>query len=334
MQICLVGDFSPNLDEGYKNTSHYLARELSVFNEVFCLDHKAVSVSSVLDAFKHISPQVIHAITRPTYQSLYFSKLLNLRWEKAKTVISALKPEGFFLNNHISFTQRILLSLAKPDLITVQTEVAERLFQEAGYRTYFWPNGVDTGRFSPASENEKQNLKIKYSIDLNKPVILHVGHLEVARNLAALEPLIIEGMQVVVAGSVYMGVHRQLIDDLKSKGFTIFEGYQPNVEELFRLADCYVFPLNPCASLSMPLSVLEAMSTNLPVVTRRFQGLVDNFCEGNGLYFADQADDILMRVRNALASQYQTNTRSMVERFSWTSLAQQIQDQYQKLVEI
>jgi hypothetical protein len=40
MQVCLIGDFSPNLDEGYKNVSHYLADELGTRLEIKRLDVK------------------------------------------------------------------------------------------------------------------------------------------------------------------------------------------------------------------------------------------------------------------------------------------------------
>jgi len=71
---------------------------------------------------------------------------------------------------------------------------------------------------------------------------------------------------------------------LKKYGFRIIDEYVPNIEEIYNLADCYVFPTfkrHNC--IDMPLSVMEAMACNIPVISTKFGGLPKIFKEGNGL---------------------------------------------------
>ena len=60
--------------------------------------------------------------------------------------------------------------------------------------------------------------------------------------------------------------------------------YITHLEEIYALSDCYVFPTTDRRyCVEMPLSVLEAMSCNLPMLTTRFGALPGVFEEASGL---------------------------------------------------
>jgi glycosyltransferase involved in cell wall biosynthesis len=179
---------------------------------------------------------------------------------------------------------------------------------------------------------EKRKLRIKYGLDVDQPVVLHVGHLEPDRNLTALTALPSAGMQVVVAGSLYMGIHEELITRLESAGLIILRGFQPHVEELYKLADCYIFPLPPGNSITMPLSVLEAMACNLPVITTRFSGLVQAFAQGNGIRYLESEENVLEVVHEVLRSGMPVLTRDLVIPYSWPAIAARLQAHYERLL--
>ena len=82
----------------------------------------------------------------------------------------------------------------------------------------------------------------------------------------------------------------------------------------------------------MPLSVLEAMACNLPVVATRFAGLVEAFPQGSGLELVADAREIPARVEAALGRQAQPATRELVLRFSWQSVTDVLQTHYDGLV--
>jgi glycosyltransferase involved in cell wall biosynthesis len=323
MQVCLIGDFSELLDEGYKNISHYLAKELETRLELKKLDNKEINSVSFWKTALILRPQIAHLLAQPTMSSLLFVILCRILWKDAKIVISALRPEQFFANRLMQLN-KFVLRLARPDLILVQSIYAKDKFEQLGCKTEILPNGVDIKRFSPVTRSEKSKLREKYDLDPARPVLLHVGHLEDARNLETLIPLVKDRIQIVIAGSLYMGVNQTLIERLERSGLRILKGYQAHVEELYQLSDCYVFPLEPGNSLSMPLSVLEAMACNLPVVSTRFKGLETAFCEGNGLKFINSPDDVAPAIGEMLNFSKRIQTRDQVQSFSWNKIASRL----------
>lgn len=331
MKICLIGDFSQNFDEGFKNTSHSLARALEARHEVVRLNVKQVRGAAFWRAAGRARPDIIHTLAQPTEQSLVLTRLLKARWGRARTVLSALRAERYFAGG-AGPGRRALLRALRPDLVLAQSAAAERLFRSAGCATAQLPNGVDLQRFTPAGPARKAELRAKYGITPDRPVVLHVGHLEAARNLTALEGLLAKGIQVVVAGSLYMGTNHGLIARLEGAGFRLFKGYQPQIEELYQLADGYVFPARPGDSITMPLSVLEAMACNLPVATTRFVGLEQAFRPGGGLCFIDDLNQVVARVEDALAAAATCRTRELVAHLSWQAVGERLQAHYARLV--
>ena len=222
--------------------------------------------------------------------------------------------------------------MAHPELILTQSESARTKFSEMGLDVRFLSNGVDLDRFSPVAVEKKTALRKKYALDPSRQIILSVGHLMAVRNFQALVPLIQTGCQVIIAGSVYMGDNPQLVSQLEDAGIRVYVGYQPHVEELYQLADCYVFPPEPGDSISMPLSVLEAMACNLPVISTRFPGLIDAFGENNNVVFVDNMDDIVQQVEGIISNEYSPGTRELVKSFSWDAIGEQLHSYYQSIL--
>jgi len=333
INICLIGDFSDNLDEGYKKMSTCLASGLEEENTVTRLNVKRLGTAKSWYSLLKARPQIVHTIAQPTHQSLVFTHLLGLAWPHARTIISALRPESYFAGGKVSRIQRWLVYLTRPNLVLVQYSEARELFEQLGCSVAQLPNGVDLERFRPVTEERRRQLRAQYGLDPDRPVVLHVGHLQATRNLMALSPLPGAGIQVVIAGSLYIGTDHDLTARLERAGVRVFKGYQTHVEELYMLADCYVFPPQPGDSLAMPLSVLEAMACNLRVITTRFSGLEYAFEEGSGFRFIDSTDAFLPYVQEALASPIPPTTCSMVSAYSWQSVINRLQRHYQELLD-
>lgn len=333
MNVCLLGDFSENLDEGYKNTSHYLATGLERQNTVVRLNAKRAATVEFWRGFARARPHIVHAIAQPTHQSLFLVDMLRRFWPRARTVISALRAECFFSDGEVKHSHHCVMRLARPDLVLVQTPDSTALFEQLGCAVAPLPNGVDLERFRPVTRDCRRQLRRDYGLDPDRPVVLHVGHLQRARNLLSLEALSRAQIQVLVAGSVYMGTDHSLFQQLENAGFHVLKGYQSHIERLYMLADCYVFPPRPGNSLTMPLSVLEAMACNLPVISTPFRGLAHAFAEGNGLSFVENTDDLLPCVQEVLASPDLPTTREMVSDYSWQAVVDQLEVYYQELLD-
>jgi glycosyltransferase involved in cell wall biosynthesis len=142
------------------------------------------------------------------------------------------------------------------------------------------PMGVDMEKFKPIREiDKKKRLRKKYGIPLESYSLLHIGHLKIDRNIEFLRTLQNKDTQVIFAISTSTRKHDanqdQIKEDLISSGMILIDKYIENIEELYQLSDCYIFPVeNPMAAISLPLSILEANACRIPVVTTPFQGII------------------------------------------------------------
>lgn len=333
MRIALIGDFSQDLDEGYKNVSHYLADALDKHHEIVRLNSKHVYSYSFWRSLLKDSPDVIHLLSQPTRRGLLFIAVFATILPKSYRVLSALRSEAYFKKKTASFASRAAIRFARIDLLFVQDATSRNKFIRLGAkRVEILRNGVDIERFVPATSYAKPRLRKSYGLVRGKLTVLHVGHLRRERNLFSLKPLIEEGFQVVVLGSLYMSIDKELIAALERIGLKLIKGYHRSVEELYKLSDCYVFPVLPGNSLSMPLSILEAMACDLPVVTTRFNAIQEAFGEGKGIYFVDSMEEITPRVMQALAEREAYSTRSLVEEYSWNAVTNRLAAYYEEIM--
>jgi glycosyltransferase involved in cell wall biosynthesis len=108
---------------------------------------------------------------------------------------------------------------------------------------------------------------------------------------------------------------KELKDKLKQAGITIVDRYIPDIEEIYQLSDCYVFPVKKESSaISLPLSILEARACGLPVLTTDF-GSIQAFLDddnGNILYSApEEFPKKLNLIKNKKDQQYKTSVKSL-----------------------
>jgi glycosyltransferase involved in cell wall biosynthesis len=334
MRICLLGDYTGNFEEGMRNIAYHLAKELSKRYEVLPLDPKNILFRDFWKDLKKFGPQMIHYVPGPSIISLMLVKTLKF-YTNAKTIISAPHPD------FSSFSKR-LIPLFKPDLILTQDYETEKMFMNFGCKTKFLPNGVDTEKFVPVSKNVKEKLRKKYQIDTKKFVILHVGHIIKERNLQIFDKIQNKENQVFIVASTrpprkrfynYMKTDQKLYESLKKSGCIVWKGYIKNIEEIYALADCYIFPVKKGYSILSPLSALEAMSCNLPVISTKFGGLTRIFEEGEGLFFIDKEEefiDVLEKIKNTGTN---INTKEKVLSYSWKNIGIKLEEIYFELMD-
>ncbi|MBA7489547.1 hypothetical protein ES702_00081 [subsurface metagenome] len=323
MKIALVGDYSSDRDEGLKNIAHYLAEELSKIHRIMRLHVKEVLFPRFWINLRKFHPEIIHYIPGPTVISFLIVKTIKL-YSGAKTVMSAPQPR-------VSNFWQKLISLLKPDLILTQSEEFEERCTNWGCKTRFLPNGVNTKKFAPASRKEKKKLREKFGIDQEKFTILHVGHIMKRRNLGVLAKIQGGDNQVVIVASEYLETDHHLCEGLKETGCVIFKGHIKNIEEIYAMADCYVFPVKKGYTISTPLSVMEAMACNLPVISSKFEGLARIFKEDEGLVFAEREEDFIQDVENLKSSNKRIRNREKILPYSWRNVAMQLSSIYDEV---
>ena len=173
-------------------------------------------------------------------------------------------------------------------------------------------------------------MRDELSLPVDERVFLHVGHFKQGRGVKSLLELQSYG-HLVVVGSPSTGPQEELVKSLRDAGVTVQTDYIPDIQKYYRAADIYVFPVtNEGNSIQLPLSVLEAMACNLPVVSTRFGGLTDFFSEGEGLRFVPSFES----VEESDLEFTTVDTREKVKKYSWEAIVDQVIDSYQRLCDV
>jgi len=335
VRICLLGEFSGNLDEAMRKSSFYVARELSKRNRVLPLDLRRAFYRNFWISVKKFRPQVIHYLHGPTLRSFILLKMITLYTRcNAKTVMFALRPE-------ISDLDKRIISTFKPDIMLAQSYTTEKMFRRIGFRTKFLPVGIDIEKFKPVSEGTKRELRRKYGLDEDKFIILHIGSIKRGRNIQIFKKLQNKSNQVLIVGPPSTGINQEVYRNLVESGCLVWVKYIKDIEEIYALSDCYVYPTVDkynllgkaiADSIETPLSVLEAMSCNLPVITTRFGALPRIFEEGDGLIFVENDNDIFKAVED-VKNGIRVRTRRKVLPYSWESIVRRLEKIYLELIE-
>lgn len=133
--------------------------------------------------------------------------------------------------------------------------------------------------------------------------------------------LVSSGFQVILIASTSTTIDADLLAELRQSGVKVITDFIEDIQHFYQLADCYVFPVfHAISAIDAPLSILEAMACNLPVVTTRFGALPSTFEPGNGLYYGDSEEEIIDMVKQAIGEQ-NCRTFEKVSSYSWDSLA-------------
>jgi len=323
LNICLIGHYNVrHNDEGVRNVAYYLRNELSLRENVLSID---ICDTGIFTKVARFNPDIIHLIVGPnSVYSFILAKFLSILTRKI-TIISAVQPSIFPLIRFIS--------ILRPDLILVQSRKYANLFKTHGCNTKFFPNGIDVKRFVPSSGHGKASLRQKYGLDKNKFTILHVGPIKKKRNIALLGKLQEQDNQVIIVSRESQDNELDLYCTLKKKGCVIFDKYIEKIEEIYALSDCYVFLASSEAScIEIPLSVLEAMACNLPIISSKFRGLPDNFNEFRGLWYIENENELLEVLHIIKSGYLDINSRMVAQSFSWSILIEVLLRNYYELL--
>lgn len=336
MRICLIGDFSGTPDEGMKNVSRTTYEYLSTRHNVLVLTGRTIFKPSVLRRFIEFRPRIVHYLHGPTIRSLVLLKALQfITAQGAKTVVSATRP-------YFSKFTRWLVPFLKPDLVLTQSAKFERFFQNCGSRVAFLPNGVDCHKFAPVDPGIKKRLRGKHNLPLDQKIVLHVGHIKPNRKLDLFPEIQkIPGVQVVVVGGTVEKSDEDLKTTLQKAGVKVIHRYLNDISELYKAADLYVFPIqdmgdalpdayNQIGSIDLPLSVLEAMACNLPVISTPFGALPRLFKPGGGLEYVETEQAMVAKVKAANWDSA-PRTRSLVLPLDWQRIIGDLENRYRML---
>jgi glycosyltransferase involved in cell wall biosynthesis len=192
---------------------------------------------------------------------------------------------------------RLFLLKASDALIATTEQIRQELLDRGAptHRIALIPNGVDTGRLTPPTPEEKRILREKLNIT-GETVSLFVGRLIKRKGvdtlLRAWGDVVVEFPDAVLLVAGAGEEEETLKGAARSLGLganVVFVGAvdPAKIGSYFKAADICIFPSR---SEGMPNVLLEAMSCGVPVVASAIGGVVDVITSGeNGLLV--QPDD-------------------------------------------
>ena len=341
LRICVVSEaIKAPFDEGVRVFVYNLIKELSRNFDVlgigqsnnfkggiekFCTralpENKLFLSFHLKKRVRLFRPDIIYYLptAQATLNSFIRARVLKTYGNHAKTVMITLQPRKY------SVISKKIIPFIAPDLVLAQSEKTEKALSGLGCRVKKIPSGVDLKKFVPVSREVKEKFRQKYGFPHNKYLVLHVGHVNKNRNMQFMQSVqCLDATQAVVVGSTSYPEDGELVKELQEKGIIVITHYVENIEEIYQCADCYIFPVfSDGACIEVPLSVLEALACNLPVVTTRFGGLNNLLTEGNGFFYASTADGVLSEI-NAARKISNPRTRNLVQELSWENVVDRI----------
>lgn len=338
MKICLIGDFSYP-DESRKVIAHYLLKELSKGNDVKPQNIQKIFSIDFWNDLKSFDPDIIHYIPGASTFSFLIAKMMKIYSKNAKTVMFSSLPtfnnfsHGFYYS--FSSISKNIVPFIKTDLTLVQSDNIEKIFTGLGCNVkFFVSSGVDIEKFCSVSKERKKELREKYDISTEKFIVSHVGSVRKWRNVEILNDIQRDSdVQVVLVGRISTRFEKNVLLELERSGVKVINEYISKIEDIYALSDCYIFPtIDPVGSIDIPLSVFEAMATNLPIVSTNFGGLTRIFKEGYGLTFTNPGN-FSQKIKEIRENSIDIKTREYVIQYSWSNIAKNLEMIYKELLQ-
>lgn len=334
-RILLIGDTGEILDEGARVITNKFYEGLRKKYQVKLIDTKDLKRLKTYGEISKYKPDIIHYLPGPKLRSIMITWFLS-KINKTKAFISTPNPT---LNKIELFFGHFF----QPDLLFCQSLRQEKIFNQFGFRTQFLPNGIDIEKFYPVNEDIKESLRKKYAIPTDKFVVLHIGHLSKMRNIETLAQLTNNKKiyTIVIGAASWFKPENSILSRLKNSGVDVRLDYFSNIHEIYQLADCYIFPGSDeityensftknrgSPAIEIPLTVLEAMSCNLKILTKKFGGLVDLFEQKEGFLYYSNDLDLLVELEKII-NDMNVNTRNMILKYDWDKIIDRLSGFYE-----
>lgn len=250
--IHIISTVNGQVNEGMRNVATHIANAFKKDNEVRYSGLK--SISSIIKNSRACDVTMIFA--RANRLVYWLARMVGV-FSKNVWIVCVQKPDADFtvlLNKHP----------LKANYLTIVEKDLDEISIRSGYRKETFGVGIKVDKFSPVDKDWQLELKAKYGINADKPLVIHVGHCSAGRGLEDFT-VITDAERMVVASGMFE--NPETVKVLENEGVKIHKGYLEYVEEIYQMADVYLFPTHSTEFvISIPLSVMEALSCGVPVI--------------------------------------------------------------------
>lgn len=174
-------------------------------------------------------------------------------------------------------------------LVTINHEDYKRAKGFHAKRVEYIPGiGVDIEKFSPdgVSDREKNKICEEFGISKNDTVLLSVGELSPRKNhrviIEAAAKLKNSNMKYLIVGEGPLKEeYQEMIKKLGLENKVILTGFRRDIREICAATDIFVFP---SLQEGLPVALMEAMASGLPIICSQIRGNTDLIEDGKGGY--------------------------------------------------
>ncbi|MFL2136703.1 glycosyltransferase family 4 protein [Ruoffia sp. FAM 24228] len=227
-------------------------------------------------------------------------------------------------------------------LVTINQEDYERASGFSAENCAYIPGiGIDLDEFKKQPE-KNQAVREEF---LNSPdedfLILSVGELNKNKN----HQVVIKALSLINNPKIHYVLCGQgdLKDELEAQAIDAglqdnvkFLGFREDIQDIYSVADLFVFP---SYREGLPVSLMEAMASGLPVVCSNIRGNVDLINDHQGGFLVDPSDEVslkdaIIRLYNdsELRKQQTNYNDSLIGNFSIDTVALKMKEIYKGLV--
>ena len=184
------------------------------------------------------------------------------------------------------------LSRFTDGLITINQEDYRRAQKFHAGKTILIPGvGIDLDKFQK-KEPTRQEIRNKLGIPDGKIILMSVGELTKRKNhmvvIDALARLKEYDILYVICGDGPMKARlRAKAEELGVRDRVKLLGFRKDIAELHKAADIFVFP---SLQEGLPVAVMEAMASGLPIVASKIRGNEDLISNNQGGYLVNPMD--------------------------------------------
>ena len=253
MKILIVGTVNGLQNEGMRNIATHLSEELMDSGH----DVRETGLKDFIKvAFGALWADFVVVCARATSSVFCLVKFISF-FNKKIAFLFVQRAENGYLSSYSKSKLKVLPLCIREDDLTGFKNIEDSLRIEVG---------INSEKFAPVSHDEATFLKMKYGLPPNLPVVIHVGHCSAGRGLE--DFLSLDGdrySRLIFASGMFEdeSVKNALLDD----GVKVVSEYNPCIQEIYQLADAYLFPTRSNEFvISVPLSVMESLSCGVPVI--------------------------------------------------------------------
>lgn len=310
-KLHIISTANGQVNEGMRNVATHIAKAFEKDHEVLYSGLR--DIVSIVKNSKACDTTLVFA--RANKLVYWLVRIVEL-FCKNVWIICVQKP-------NVEFVSQTKKRPLKANYLTIVESDLKDIAVRLGYQTRTFSVGIKANKFCSVDADRALELKRKYGISTEKPLVVHVGHCSAGRGLEDFASITNAERMIVASG---MFENPDTVKTLEDAGVKIHKGYLENVEEIYQMADVYLFPTRSTEFvISIPLSVMEALSCGVPVIAYKdFKNLSSVSAKEGAVMLVDDKSELNEAVLEA--ANKKRHQSYLVSPKTWEEVAYEVLD--------